>query len=200
MDVKGISIRRAVTLSILLWMTVGASAQTRLSKASIEDALVLGKNCGSVPLMKISKPRGDFEVFIEDPFARIAIHAAAARQMHQPFDASKITADIAAPDYRLWVQYTPDAQRTITVTHVRLQPRRGTGADVIRPARERSYQLTVGTHPAHGIITEVRWRNWEWIFDRLPAEDFDVILETSAGPQRYAVTSRDRASVMKVCP
>src|SRR5438477_1425164 len=124
MNGKGISMRRSVTLPILLWMTVGTSAQTRLSKASVEDAIALGKNCGNIPLVKISKPGGDFEVFIEDLFARIAIHAAAARQMHQPFDASKITTDIAIPDYRLWVQYTPDARRTVTVTQVRLQATR----------------------------------------------------------------------------
>src|SRR6266550_3887054 len=46
MDGKGISMRRSVTLPILLWMTVGTSAQTRLSKASVEDAIALGKNCG----------------------------------------------------------------------------------------------------------------------------------------------------------
>jgi len=58
---------------------------------------------------------------------------------------------------------------------------------------------THGAIPAHGIITEVRWRSWEWIFDRLPIDDFDVILETSAGAQRYAVTARDRAGMMRVC-
>jgi hypothetical protein len=61
--------------------------------------------------------RGDFEVFIEGPAACVALHAAAARPMHQPF---------------------------------------------------------------------------EWIFDRLPVDEFQVILETTAGEPRYTVTAADR--------
>lgn len=59
--------------------------------------------------------------------------------------------------------------------------------------------LTVGAIPADGVITEVRWRGWEWTFDRLPNGDFDVVVETTAGAQRYRVTSQDRAGRMRVC-
>jgi hypothetical protein len=70
---------------------------------------------------------------------------------------------------------------------------------VIQPVRDRPFQLTVGILPAHGILDEVRWRNWEWIFDQLPAGEFQVIVETSAGVQRYTVTERDRATLTRVC-
>ena len=69
----------------------------------------------------------------------------------------------------------------------------------IQPVRERPFQLTVGQLPAHGIVDEVRWRNWEWIFDHLPFGAFQVILETSAGAQRYTVTGQDQATLMRVC-
>jgi hypothetical protein len=80
-------------------MTVGAIAQAPLSEESVKEAIALGKSCGNVPLVKISKPGGDFDVYIEGPFARIAVRAAAARQMHQPFEVSNITA------YRFIAEY-----------------------------------------------------------------------------------------------
>ena len=72
-------------------------------------------------------------------------------------------------------------------------------SDAIQPARERPFQLTVRHLPAHGIINEVRWRFWEWIFDQLPAGEFQVVLDTTAGVQRYTVTDKDRAKLMRVC-
>jgi len=180
-------------------MTV-ASAQEALSPAAVQEAIALGKSCGDVPIMRVTKPGGDFVVFIESPFARIAAHAAAARQMHQPFEPANITADIAAPDYGVWLQYAPSGRRTLTANRVVLQSRSEAAADrVIKPMRDRRSQLTVGAIPAHGIITDVRWREWEWTFDRLPNGDFDVVVETTAGSQRYRVTSQDRARRMRVC-
>jgi len=70
---------------------------------------------------------------------------------------------------------------------------------VIQSIRDRRAQLTAGALPAHGIMTEVRWRGWEWTFDRLPNGEFDVVVETTAGAQRYRVTSQDRARRMRVC-
>jgi hypothetical protein len=120
--------------------------------------------------------------------------------MHQPFDASNVTRDIASPDYRIWLQYVIRGRRTVSVNRIVLQSRGGlrTG-DVIQPVRERPFQLTVGHLPAHGIMDEVRWRNFEWIFDRLPADEFQVRLETTAGEQRYTVSAADRVRLTKVC-
>jgi hypothetical protein len=70
---------------------------------------------------------------------------------------------------------------------------------MIRSTRDRRSQLTAGATPAHGIVTEVRWRGWEWTFDRLPSGDFDVVVETTSGAQRYTVTNQDRAGRMRVC-
>jgi hypothetical protein len=189
-------------VAIGLPLGAGVAAQGSLTESQIKDAIALGKDCGGIPLIRVGSPRGDFNVFIESPFARVAIHAAAARQMHQPFAAPQMTRDILAPDYRVWVQYVPDGRRAVSVSRVLLQPTGETGtAGVIQPVRERGFsQLSVGALPAHGIITEVRWRGSEWRFDRIPAGDFKVILMTSAGQQRYAVTAKDRATPMKVCP
>jgi hypothetical protein len=176
------------------------SAQEALSPSAVQEAIALGRSCGDVPILRVTKPGGDFDVFIEGPFARIAVHAAAARQMHQPFSPANITPDIGAPDYRVWLQYAPSGRRTLTANRVLLQSRSGAASGrVIQSIRDRRAQLTAGALPAHGIMTEVRWRGWEWTFDRLPNGEFDVVVETTAGAQRYGVTSQDRARRMRVC-
>jgi hypothetical protein len=191
----------ALVLATGLPLGAGVAAQESLTESQINEAIALGKDCGGIPLIRVGAPRGDFNVFIESPFARVAIHAAAARQMHQPFAAPQMTRDIVAPDYRIWVQYAPEGRRTVSVNYIFLRPTGKIGtAGVIQPVRERGFsQLSVGALPAHGIVTEVRWRGSEWTFDRIPAGDFQVILETSAGQQRYAVTAKDRATPLRVC-
>jgi len=180
--------------------TVVAYAQEALTPSAVQEAIALGKSCADVPILRVTKPDGDFVVFIESPFARIAVHAAAARQMHQPFDLANITPDIGAPDYRVWLQYAPSGRRTLTANRVLLQARSGAASErVLKPIRDRRSQLSVGAIPAHGIVTDVRWRGWEWTFDRLPDGEFYVVVETTAGAQRYRVTSQERAGRMRVC-
>ena len=190
----------SLVIPLLSVLTPVAAAQEPLSPALVQEAIALGKSCGDVPIWRVTKPGGDFVVFIESPFARIAAHAAAARQMHQPFDPANITSDIGAPDYRVWLEYAPSGRRTLTANRVLLESRSGAASGrVIKPIRDRRSQLTAGAIAAHGIITEVRWRGWEWTFDRLPNGEFDVVVETTAGAQRYRVTSADRARRMRVC-
>jgi hypothetical protein len=193
--------RCQLALTIVCSSALAVGAQEILTETQLKEAIALGRACGDVPIVKVGTKGGDFNVFLEDPFARIALRAAAARQMHQPFDVSNVRGDVAALDYRIWVQYILEGRRTVSVDRVVLQQIDHKGRNtVIQPVRARPFQLTVGHLPAHGIMTEVRWRNWEWIFDRLPVGEFHVVLETSAGVQRYRVTSRDRAASMKICP
>jgi hypothetical protein len=121
--------------------------------------------------------------------------------MRVPFDASRVTPDMVAPDYRVWVQYTNIARRDVNVRRVVLRPADAPPSSAaIHPVRESPRpQLTLGPIPAHGIITDVRWRWHEWIFDRLPPNDFHVVLETSAGQQRLTVTHSVRARLVQVC-
>jgi hypothetical protein len=197
--------RRAIGLRQFLPTTLTfligvVSAQEPLAPAQIKQAMALGRSCSDIPIVRVGAKRGDFEVFIEGPSARVALHAAAARQMHQPFDTSSVTRDIAAPDYRIWLQYVLHGRRKVSVRRVVLQPKGDARPSaVILPVRERPFQLTVGHLPAHGIVNEVRWRNFEWVFDRLPVDDFQVILATTAGEQRYTVTAADRVRLMRVC-
>src|SRR5262249_9646361 len=143
-----------------------------------------------------------FNVYIESPFARVALYASLAQQMHQPFGPSTVTTQMAAPVYHVWLQNTQNARLTLSVKSVVLRSLTSTAgkpATRILPVDGRPFQLTLGHVPAHGIVTELRWRRFEWTFDRIPAGDFEVIVETSAGPQRYRVTTADRASRMRGC-
>jgi len=151
--------------------------------------------------VRVEAARTDFVVFIEGAFARVAEHAAVARQMHVPFSASNMTPDMAAPDYRIWAQYTLTGRRTVAVDRVILRSLSAKQSSlVIYPIRESHRpQLTLGPIPAHGIITEVRWRWHERIFDRLPDDDFQVVPETSGGRQRYNVTKEVRDRRRRVC-
>jgi hypothetical protein len=190
---------REVMLAIVVLLDLSAAAPGRLDPAAINKAIDLGKSCGDVPLIKLVQPGGDFDVYVESPFARVAIHAAAAQQMHHAFDASNVTSDIGGPGYHVWLQYTLRAVRTLSVKRLVLQPTSGRDRRIIEPIREGPFQLTAGAWPAHGIITDVRWRQYEWVFDRLPEGDFAVVLRTTTGVQRYHVTARERSRTMRVC-
>jgi len=192
---------RLIVVAIACSFAVRVGAQARLTDRQISEAIALGGSCGEIPLMKVDAPEGDFVVFIEGPFARLAEHAAVARQMNVPFNASRVTPDMIAPDYRIWVQYNLNARREVRVNQAVLRPVGATKPlAVIHPIRESVRpQLTLGPIPAHGIITEVRWRWHEWIFDRLPPNDFHVVLNTSAGQERHTVTNAVRTRPMRVC-
>jgi len=188
--------------AIVFAVTASAWAQSRLTERQLADAVAVGRECGDLPLLRVEAARSDFVVFIEGPFARVAEHAAVARQMHVPFSAASVTPDMAAPDYWIWAQYTLTGRRTVAVDRVILRSLADATQPsvIIQPIREsRRPQLTLGPIPAHGIITEVRWRWHEWIFDTLPANDFQVVLETTLGRQRYDVTEEVRQRFMRVC-
>src|SRR5437899_2413353 len=139
----------SLVIPLLSVLTPAAATQEPLSPALVQEAIALGKSCGDVPIWRVTKPGGDFVVFIESPFARIAAHAAAARQMHQPFDPANITSDIGAPDYRVWLQYAPSGRRTLTANRVLLESRSGAASGrVIQPIRDRrSKRASAGIGP-----------------------------------------------------
>jgi hypothetical protein len=186
-------------LALALFAGVTSSSQQPLDDSAIKAAITLGNRCGEVPLIKLSETGHDFDVYVESPFARVAIYAAAARQMNAPFERKNVTADIGGLEYHLWLQYTLHASRTLTVRRLLLQPARSHNRRVIEPIGERPFQLAARTRPAHGIVTEVRWRQYEWLFDHIPNDDFDVIVHTTAGTERFRVADRHRHMKMRVC-
>ena len=199
-------IARAVALSLAIaGRAIANQPAAALSNAQIAEAISLGQQCGELPIVKVGSVGGDFEVYIESPFARVALFASLARQMHQPFGPSTVTLQMSAPVFHVWLQYVPTARLAVSVDRVVLQSsgsaesKDGGSRSVIHPLNGHPFELTLGHVPAHGIITELRWRQFEWTFDRLPRQDFDAIVETSAGLQRYRVTAADRTKRMRGC-
>ena len=53
--------------------------------------------------------------------------------------------------------------------------------------------------PSHGIVESLRTRFPEFVFAALPPGDFQVLVQSSTGVQRYTVAARDREQIMRVC-
>jgi hypothetical protein len=153
----------------------------------------LGQRC-QAPIIRLSGSRADFDVYVESPFARVALVAAAARVMHQPLDAPGVKRAMR-PGYRIWFVRKPEALFPAAITHVTV---RSTAGEIM-PVAEHDERLFLGTVPSHGIIEALRARFPEFVFDRLPPDSFVVIVGTSRGTQRFAVTRRDRMASIRVC-
>jgi hypothetical protein len=114
--------------------------------------------------------------------------------MHQPVDGSIVKGAIR-PGYRIWFVPRAMAPVAAAITDVRV---RSSGHD-IAPVAESDERFFVGTVPSHGIIEPLRARFPEYVFDRLPPGNFIIVADTSRGRKRFAVTERERASVLRVC-
>ncbi len=54
-----------------------------LTGAERAQAITLGPSC-QAPIVRIPADQHDFDVYVESPFARVALVTAAAQMMHQP--------------------------------------------------------------------------------------------------------------------
>ena len=98
------------------------------------------------------------------------------------------------PDTRIWLIRKPGA-RSDSVNEVRVRSRDGD----VRPVQVRIDKFFLGSVPSHGIVRDLRDRQPEYTFRSLPPDDFDVLVDTTAGVQRYRVPPPDRQKVMPVC-
>jgi len=161
-------------LSAVVLVQLIAAAQEPLTEQQVNDAIALGK-AGTVPIVRVSKFLGDFDIFIEGPVARIAAAAADATKRYRPFDVSKVTRDLAAPNYTIYVRHSQGSRSSVLASDIVLQPKGAKGMDgVIQPVRERL-----------GVAT----------FDHFPDGDFQVVVVTGAGPQTYTVAEKDCAKI-----
>lgn len=177
---------RAVAWTVAILLLIGSGrvfAQIApLTDEQIAEAIALGKK-GDVPVALAGRflgiSKGDFDVFIEGPEGRIADAAEHAfRQMRQ-FTEADVTPEMKEPLYLVFIQPTRDAARRPTPTHIVLMPRHVTDvASAIQPVRE----------PHEDAV-------WQAAFDRLPPGDFDVVVATSDGIERYNVDGKARQKI-----
>ncbi len=152
------------------------------SDQQIREAIELGR-AGKVPIVQVGTflgvSKGDFKVWIEGPIARIAAAAERAFKQYRPFDVSDVTDEMKAPLFRVIAEKGESSgNRILFVQHIVLQARRAKGMEgVIQPVKEDRRMVR------------------EAFFDRLPAGEFDVVLATSGGTQRYNVSLKKRERI-----
>jgi len=179
---------------VMLVVAAGSRAAGQpLAPQELAQAIALGQRC-QAPIVRLSSSRGDFELYLESPFARVALVSAAARVMHQPLDAPGVK-QAMRPGYRIWFVPTPGAPFAPAVTNVTVRFRSGE----ITPVGEHDERFFLGTVPSHGIIEALRARFPEFEFDRLPPDNFVVLVGTSSGTQTFTVSQRDRLMSIRVC-
>lgn len=166
--------------------------------SAIEEArwIAVGQRC-EAPIIRIPGRHRDFDVYVESPAARIALAAATAVLMHQPFDAARVRTAMHLPGFRIWVAPTIEGVgANVSVDRVTVRPANGVelAASAVRWRR-----LTLGIAGSHGIIEPLRVRFPEWVFSDLPEDRLQIVLHTNAGIQRYAVTRADWSTLIRVC-
>jgi hypothetical protein len=177
----------------LLLARNASSGQTVLTDAEQNRAIALGRSCRA-PIIMVPAGQHDFNVYIESPFARIALVTAAAQLMNQPLEAVGVRGAMK-PGYRIWLVRKRGARTDYILNTVRIRSR---GSDQL-PAQVRADKFFLGKVPSHGIIDALRDRRPEFTFSDLPVDGFEVLVDTSAGVQRYQVTQRERDTMMSVC-
>lgn len=153
-----------------------------LTEQRIDEAIALGKK-GDVPIALVGRmlgiSKGDFDVFVEGPVGRIAAAAQRATKQLRPFTHSDVTSEMKDPLYRVALQRTEHASRLPTPRHIVLMPRKTKDLELaIQPVRESG-----------------RTSIWEAFFDRLPDGEFDVVVATDDGTQRYNVDAKARQKI-----
>jgi hypothetical protein len=184
--------RIVVFLSFLIG-SGSSSAQEALDEKEVHQAIAVGRTCHA-PIIRVATRLGDFDVYVESPFARVALVAATALMMHQPLDARGVKRAMQ-PGYRIWLWHKRDSRRRISVSRLSVR----SGDDEILPVAERRATLFLGSVPSHGIIPPLRQRYPEFLFDSLPQADFEVVLHTKDGLQRYRINEEHRAKLIPVC-
>ena len=178
----------------LLLVTILAGGADALGPDDIAKAIALGRTCRA-PIVTLSRPSSDFVVYIETAFARAALVAATATMMSEPLDSRAVQHAMNVEGVRAWTTRRHRANAQVAVTALRLESK----GRIIRPVAERDVRLFVGTVPSHGIIEPLRARFPEYTFASLPSGRFEVVVQTTVGMERYAVTPEHQAALLKVC-
>jgi hypothetical protein len=162
----------------LMTVSLTASGQ-ELSDQEVTDAIELGR-AGNVPIPQVGTflgaSKGDFNVYVEGPVGRIAAAASKAFKQLRPFGLNNVTNEMRARVYRVFAERDYSAGRRVgPVQHIVLQPKGTKGLDAaFQPLRESGDSA---------------------YFERFPEGEFDVVIATASGIQRYNVSLKDRARI-----
>jgi hypothetical protein len=168
------------TAVFFLALSAALVAQQALTDSQVSAAIALGK-AGTVPVVQVAASR-DFEVWITGPVGRIAAAAAKAAKRPRPFEPVDVTPEMKAPSYIVTVLATRSG-RYLAPRHIVLQP---TGAKATDGAIQPLSEVENLDSPLVGH---------DATFASLPPGDFEVVVVTTDGSQRFAVSQEQRARI-----
>ena len=87
-----------------------SAAQESLDEKEVRHAISVGRSCHA-PIIRIAESLGDFDVYVESPFARVALVAATALMMHEPLDAPGVRRAMKHGN-RIWLWHKRDSRRS----------------------------------------------------------------------------------------
>jgi hypothetical protein len=169
-----------VAIALVTVLSVVAAAQQPLTDEQVAAAVALGQ-AGLAPAVHVGASR-DFDVFIRGPVGRIAAAAADAVKQFRPFEPGNVTGEMRAPNFVVTVLSAYNS-RYLAPTRIVLQPKDAKGIEgMIQPLSEgQTLDRTLIGHDA--------------TFDRLPDGEFNVVVVTTDGSQRFAVPAQLRAQI-----
>ncbi len=169
-------------IAIALACQAATPGQQELSEQRIREAIELGRT-GNVSIVQVGTRRSNFDVFIEGPIARIAAAAARAFQRYEPFDERNVTDAMKAPLFRVFFSRVENSRAPfVRVERIVLQPTGAKGMDGVVQPFKRPGELNLRF-------------DFEAYFEQFPEAEFDVVLVTTGGPQKYNVTKEQRARI-----
>jgi hypothetical protein len=186
---------RILPLLIVTATTLAASAQ--VTDEAIERAIAAGRHQRILGAVEVgSTATRQFSVRLAGAVARIGMAASEAALEGEPFGPEQVTPEMLAPTLRI-VAYpndpefrvgrnvsTPPAQRIVLEA-----TGRGRSRTAVEPVRTETFPIrwssAIGARiDGQGVIAD---------FDRsaLPDGEFDVVVHTTGGAQRYRVRPAD---------
>jgi hypothetical protein len=165
----------AVAVALSLASVVGVCAnQDRLTDREVDEAIALGKT-GKVAPVRIAAS-DDYDVFIFGPITTMAMSVNTATKSGRPIDPGSLRRN---PGYLAHVQRAHQGQPGPAALHIVLQPAKGAA---IEPLREfEGGEANPGGRDA--------------VFAHLPDGVFEIVVTTTAGPQRFSVGEGERATI-----
>lgn len=163
-----------LTFCLLLAVQSAPDLTDRLDAAEIAAAIELGKR-GTVPIVKVTRILGDYDLLIAGPVARIASAAHTAERLFRPFAVENVRPENAAREFVISAHEKEHSSPRARVRRIVPQPHGATGTDAtIQPIRE------------DGTTS---------VFRELPKGTFQIVVVRDGGPQRYTVSAKDRERI-----
>jgi hypothetical protein len=169
---------------------------------AIEAALAAGRAQTLTGSVEVGAPTatGRFSIRLAGPLGRVTIAAALAHRDGDDFGRDQLTPEMLGSTIQV-IAYPNDPEfgltrRTVTpaAERVELQVQASrTRRDTIAPVRSEPFPLRWSS--AIGVVVEGQGLRADFDAAAIPDRDFEVVVHTARGEQRYRVRSRDLEQV-----